>query len=130
MSMSITETLRVQTLERKVADLSELKARIDAIEAHLGAPQGAQHVSREIPAPLRRINAFRQTRCNALRTAIANVLAMAPHSESLTAKDVAQALVRAGFEPMPRDRTIRLRLAEARAEMATHGNSGNCQKTA
>lgn len=155
MGLSITETLRVQSLERQVAEQAD---RIEALEtqvhqlggrdgnvasASVGAPEiaqlaervqrleaqiaGTQH-TRGAPKRLREINASRQTRCNGLREAIASIVAAHPHPESITAKEAEQALTRAGIAPMPRPRTVRLRLAEALAEMATHGNTGDCQK--
>lgn len=129
MGMSITEALRVQAIERQVAELPELKARITALESSIARGPARRTRAAAIPEPLREINARRQTRCNVLRAAIAKVLARASRPEAIRAKDVAQAIARAGFEPMPRDRTLRLRLAEVRAEMATHGNTWNCQKT-
>jgi len=133
MPMAITELLRLQTVERELIDarrqIAEQAQRIQTLETRLTAARPAPGAAREIPDPLRQINASRQTRCDALRAAIGNVLAMASAPESITAKGVAQELERSGFEPMPRDRTVRLRLAEVRAEMATHGNTGNCQKT-
>ena len=129
MGMSIAETVRLQTLERQVAEVPELKARIEALEAQRAATQPVQHASRAVPAPLQQINTTRQGRRARLCEAIASILARSRHPDSLTGKDVEQALAGAGFEPMPKARTVRLRLAEVRAEMATHGNTGNCQKT-
>lgn len=126
MGMSITETLRVQTLERQVA---ELQTRIESLEAQRAPTQPVQHASRAVPAPLQQINTTRQGRRARLCNAIASILTRCSHPDSLTGKDVEQALARGGFEPMPKPRTVRLRLAEARAEMATRGNTGNCQKT-
>ena len=125
--MSIREALRLEALERLVA---ELQARVTALEAQRADAAAMQTPAHARPNPLRKLNASRQTRCNRLRAEIASVLARASDLDSITAKDVAQALASAGIEPMPSDRTVRLRLAEARAEMATRGNTGNCQKTA
>ena len=126
----IREMLRLEALERTSAQLQSALASVQAELAALARTRPVQAPERALPAPLHAINAARQARCNALRAALASVLAQVPHPASITAKEVAQALARAGFEPMPRARTVRLRLAEVRAEMATHGNTGNCQKSA
>ncbi|MHB1870902.1 MAG: hypothetical protein ACYCT1_08615 [Steroidobacteraceae bacterium] len=133
---SIREMLRLQAVERAVEQLPALKqqvedlqARVGALEVHHSQASTVQTATRGLPDPLRQLNASRQGRCNRLREEIRSMLARRPNPHALTGKDVSRALERAGFEPMPSDRTVRLRLAEVRAEMATHGNTGNCQKT-
>ena len=124
MGMSIAETVRLQTLERQVAELPELKARIEALEAQRAATQPVQHASRAVPAPLQQINTTRQGRRARLCEAIASILARSRHPDSLTGKDVEQALADGGFEPMPKARTVRLRLAEVRAKRQHSGTTG------
>ena len=124
MGMSIAETVRLQTLERQVAELPELKARIEALEAQRTATQPVQHASRAVPAPLQQINTTRQGRRARLCEAIASILARSRHPDSLTGKDVEQALAGAAFEPMPKARTVRLRLAEVRAKRQHSGTTG------
>ena len=134
MGMSITETLRLQALEHELAEatrqLADQGRRIDALEAQLAGAHPARGTVHQIPTPLCQINAARQVRCNALRAALTRVLAQVPHPASITAKDVAQELARVGFEPIPSERTVRLRLAEVRQRAATHGNTLCCRKSA
>lgn len=134
MSMAITEMLRLQAVERlaqeQARELADLRARVDAVEAGATGTQPAHTEPGQLPERLREINSTRQTACNALRAAIRRIVTHASDPGSITAKAVAQALRRAGYDPLPSERTIRLRLAEVRAEVATHGNTAYCQKTA
>lgn len=127
MGMSITERLELDAVKRQAGEVPELKARIAALEAAARRTQAAPTPAPALPNQLQQINASRQTRCNALRSAIADVLAQAPHPESITAKELAQALERVGFAPIPRERALRLRLAEVRQRAATRGNTLCCQ---
>lgn len=134
MSMAISEAVRLQAVERlaqeQARELAELRARVAALEARPSAMPSTHAEHGQLPERLRGINASRHARCNRLREAIASILAQRPDAEAITAKDLAQALGCAGFDQIPRDRTLRLRLAEVRAEMATHGNTLCCQKSA
>lgn len=134
MGMAITEVLRLQAIERLGAELerqlANLDARIQGLEARSAERPALPLPRRVSAAALEAVNGSRKSACDQLRAAIGSVLAAHPHPESITAKDVAQGLARAGFEPMPRDRTLRLRLAEVRAEVATRGNTASCQKSA
>jgi hypothetical protein len=134
MAMAISEAVRLQAVEllahEQAQELSELRARVAALEARPSAMPSTHAEHRQLPERLRGINASRQARCNRLREAIASILAQRPGAEAITAKNVAQALGRAGFTPMPKDRTVRTHLAAARASMAAHGRTGNGQKSA
>ncbi len=117
---------QVDALSRQVTEQAEriegLQARIDNAPAHHVEP-------RQLPQRLQEINSARQRRCNRLREKIASILTQCQAPDALTGKEVAQALANVGFDPLPKERTVRLRLAEVRAEMATHGNTLNCQKS-
>ena len=127
MSMSIAEALRLQTLEREVP---ELRKRLEALERKSAGNHSPQRRAPRAPNQLCDINAARQDRRARLCEAIASILARSRHPESLTGKDVEQTLAGAGFEPMPKPRTVRLRLAEVRQRAATHGNTLCCRKSA
>ena len=122
--------LRLEALERTSAQLQSALASVQAELEALAGTRPVQAPGRAIPAPLRAINAARQARCNALRAALTRVLAKVPHPASITAKDVAQELARVGFEPIPSERTVRLRLAEVRAKRQHSGNTLCCRKSA
>ena len=128
--MGIREMLRLEALERTSAQLQSALASVQAELEALAGTRPVQAPGRAMPAPLRAINAARQARCNALRAALTRVLAQVPHPASITAKDVAQELARVGFEPIPSERTVRLRLAEVRQRAATRGNTLCCRKSA
>lgn len=90
MSMSITETLRLQTLERELVDTrrqnSDLAARVEALEAHsaaqaerigeLEAQRAArgQAFARVAPEPLKRGNECRVADAARLREEIRQIL--------------------------------------------------------
>ncbi len=133
---SIREMLRLQAVERAVEQLPALKQQVEDLQGRLGALEvqcshasAEQTAKRGLPDPLRRLNASRQGRCSRLREEIRSILAQCPNPDALTGKELAHALERAGFEPMPKDRTLRTHLAGARASMAAHGRTGNGQKS-
>ncbi len=119
MGMSITETLRVQTLERQVAELPELKARIEALEAKLGSEAPGPTSAAVIPEGLRIRNATRRANADRLHAAIAAILANSTHPDALTAKEVVRALEAANFVPLRGRRTIAEHLARLRGRGST-----------
>lgn len=121
--MSITEALRLETLERKLVDaerhIAEQADRIEAIEARLAGDVPAEASAPAAPESLQVRNATRHAKAERLRAAIAEILGTAAHPDALTAKEVARALGAANFEPLPARRTI----AEHLAQLRRRGNT-------
>lgn len=99
MSLSVGDRLLLQALKRLLDQ--RLLERIEALEAQVAA------------RPLAKLNAARARQSGRLDQAIAAVLAEHP---GLRAKEVGKALERAGFSPLPTERTLRLHLARSRGK--------------
>ncbi len=116
--MSITEALRLQTLERELADArrqaAEHAERIEALEARLAGDVPVQGSAPAAPESLQARNATRQAKAERLTAAIAEILVTAEHPDALTAKEVARALETRNFVPLPARRTIAMHLAQLR----------------
>lgn len=109
MSMSITDALRVQALERQVGEQAR---RIEALETQRASTQRVQSMA---PEPLKTRNATRIAKARQLHAAIEGILAASAEPDALTAKEVGKALDGEKFTPLPARRTVAAHLAQLRS---------------
>jgi hypothetical protein len=106
MGMAISEWMRLQALERIVA---EQQKRMEALEAQLNGKSSSRQ-----PGPLAKQNASRKACAERLHAEIERIAADHPPEQRLTAKHVLKALSRTHGDELPSERTVRLHLAAVR----------------